>query len=158
MIGEHNKMATTTDDVIEFNSKSTEWSWLSNFWTSPIEVEGQVWPTVEHWFQGAEFITGDPELAERIRGCVSAAAAKKLGRTRSAGFRSDWNTVREEIMLQGLRLKFATGSELAGRLVATGSAELKEKAAWDSYWGSGRTGKGRNRMGALLMKVREELK
>ena len=143
--------------VIEFNSKSDEYGWLSNFWPVPIEVEGRVWPTVEHWFQGAKFLTGDPELAEKVRTCKTAAGAKKLGRTRSTGFRSDWNNVREEVMLQGLRLKFAAGNELAERLIATGSAELKEKAAWDSYWGTGRTGKGRNRMGALLMKVRQEL-
>jgi ribA/ribD-fused uncharacterized protein len=144
-------------EVVEFNSKSESWGWLSNFWPSPIEVDGQVWPTVEHWFQGAKFLTGDSELAERVRCAKTAGVAKKLGKTRSTGFRSDWNSVREEVMLKGLRLKFADGTELAERLVATGSAELKEKAAWDSYWGTGRTGKGRNRMGALLMQVRNEL-
>ena len=42
-------------------------------------------------------------------------------------------------------------------LIKTGNILLKEKSWWDSYWGTGRDGKGKNRMGYLLSIVRNEL-
>lgn len=141
--------------AICFHSKSAEFSWLSNFFRAPIRIDEQEYPTVEHWFQSQKF--SDGLLQENIRLTPSPAMAKKLGRTRHASFRSDWDLVKEEIMLQGLRAKFTQHSDLRTRLLKTGSVNLQEQASWDSYWGSGRTGKGKNRMGHLLMKVRDEL-
>ncbi len=37
-------------------------------------------------------------------------------------------------------------------------AELVEHTANDAYWGDGGDGNGKNRLGSLLMKVREELR
>ena len=42
-------------------------------------------------------------------------------------------------------------------LIKTGILVLREKSWWDSYWGTGRDGKGKNRMGYLLSIVRNEL-
>ena len=60
-------------------------------------------------------------------------------------------------MLQGLRLKFAI-PELAEKLLATGEAELIEGNSWgDTTWGVYKD-IGENRLGKLLMQVRQELK
>jgi len=141
--------------IIQFNSKSKEYCWLSNFFIFPMIVDDKEYRTVEHWFQSQKFT--DPILQENIRLTPSPSMAKKLGRTRHASFRTDWDCVKEEIMLKGLRAKFDQNVFLRTQLLATGTAELEEQAPWDSYWGSGRTGKGKNRMGHLLMKVRTEL-
>ena len=98
--------------------------------------------TVEHYFQAQKF--HDPILQETIRTAATAASAKKLGRTRSPHFRTDWEAVKEEIMLE----------QLGDLLKSTGTITLKEKAFWDGYWGTGRTGNGKNRMGVLLEQVR----
>jgi hypothetical protein len=62
-------------------------------------------------------------------------------------------------MLDLVRTKFAPGSTLAEWLMATHPAELQEGNWWgDQYWGvSLTTGKGQNRLGEILMEVREEL-
>jgi predicted NAD-dependent protein-ADP-ribosyltransferase YbiA (DUF1768 family) len=66
-------------------------------------------------------------------------------------------------MLQGLRLKFAI-PELAEKLLATGDAELIEGTTWhDNTWGNCSCPQcenipGENRLGKLLMQVREEIK
>ena len=140
---------------IHFNSKTNEWSWLSNFFLSPMILQEKDYPTVEHWFQSQKFTT--PELQEKIRLCSSAAQAKKLGRTRDSTFKSNWDAIKEEILFEGLKAKFTQNSVLRGLLLKTDSEELIEHSPWDSYWGSGRLGKGKNRMGYLLMKLRSEL-
>jgi len=141
-------------EPVRFSSK-TGIKELSNFYPAPIDIEGVQWPTVEHFFQAQKF-PGDPVLQEKIRGAATPASAKRLGRTRSPHFRSDWEQVKESVMLQGLRAKFSEGA-LRATLKATGTAELVEAAAWDSYWGTGRNGKGLNRMGAALAQVRSEI-
>ena len=115
-----------------------------------------MWPTVEHYFQAQKF-PGDPTLQERIRGLPTPAGAKRVGRTKSPHFRADWDAVKEDIMLAGLRAKFAQNPSLALILKGTGDAQLREKSASDSYWACGPNGCGRNRMGWLLHTVRKEI-
>ena len=138
---------------IEFSSKSQQYSEFSNFHSAPFTLEGALWPTVEHYFQAQKFI-GDPQLQERVRLAPTPASAKKLGRTRSPFFPANWDSIKEEVMLKALTAKFSQNPELDALLKSTGTATLKEKAFWDSYWGTGRTGKGKNRMGVLLEHVR----
>jgi N-glycosidase YbiA len=140
---------------IHFNSKSKEWCWLSNFFLSPMVLQEKEYATVEHWFQSQKFT--NPELQEKVRLAATAAQAKKLGRTKNSSFRSNWDSVKEEILYTGLKAKFEQNGLLQTLLLKTGSEELIEQSPWDSYWGSGRTGKGKNRMGFLLMKLRLEL-
>lgn len=118
-------------------------------------IRDKEYPTVEHWFQSQKFT--DSELQEKIRGCSTPTQAKRLGRTRHETFLTSWDEKKEEIMLEGLRAKFTQNSLLKESLLKTGSALLEENASWDSYWGIGKSGKGKNRMGYLLMKVRDEL-
>lgn len=85
------------------------------------------------------------------------ANAKKLGKKRDPSFRSDWDLLRDDVMLRGLRAKFTQNPDFAARLLATRQEPLIEQSPWDSYWGSGRSGNGKNKMGLLLQQVREEL-
>jgi ribA/ribD-fused uncharacterized protein len=139
--------------TIEFNSKSPQYSEFSNFHPAQFVLDEHNWATVEHYFQAQKF-PGDEPLFEKIRTASSPAAAKRLGKTRSTHFRTDWNEVRESIMLKALTAKFEQNPDLAALLKSTGTAILKERSPWDSYWGTGRTGKGQNRMGYLLSQIR----
>ena len=141
--------------AIEFSSKSATYSEFSNFHAAPFVIDGQTWPTVEHFFQAAKF-PGNP-LQEQIRIAKTPQQAKKLGRTRTPAFRTDWETVKESVMETALKAKFTQNPSLLQLLKETGQAELREKAFWDSYWGTGRNGKGRNRMGYLLQTLRNNL-
>jgi N-glycosidase YbiA len=142
--------------AIEFSSKSAQYSEFSNFHASPFTLKDKKWPTVEHYFQAQKF-PGDPEFQEKIRLALTPASAKKMGRTRSPHFRSDWEAVKEDIMREALQAKFRQNPALATLLHSTGTAPLKEKAFWDNFWGTGRTGNGKNRMGILLEQLREQM-
>lgn len=86
--------------------------------------------------------------------------AKRRGR--SVKLRPDWEEVKEEVMLEGLRLKFRI-PEFREGLRATQSAILIEGTTWhDNEWGNCTCEKckdipGKNKLGKLLMKVRSEL-
>lgn len=61
-------------------------------------------------------------------------------------------------MMYGLRKKFAAHDDIRQSLLMTGNATLVEHTKNDSYWGDGGDGTGKNRLGILLMQLREELR
>lgn len=61
-------------------------------------------------------------------------------------------------MLEALRAKFYQHTDLRDVLVGTGNRELAEHTKSDKQWADGGDGKGKNMLGILLMKVRDELK
>ena len=61
-------------------------------------------------------------------------------------------------MLRGVRCKFKTHPELRELLIATGDELLVERSPIDFYWGCGEDGSGLNRLGAILMEIRAELR
>ena len=80
---------------------------------------------------------------------------------RSVPLRIDWEDIKEKVMLDLLRLKFTKGSLLANYLDETGDATLIEGTTWhDRFWGVCNCekcqGQGKNMLGTLLMRVREE--
>ena len=61
-------------------------------------------------------------------------------------------------MKELLMAKFSQNEDLKKKLLDTGDATLIEGNTWgDKYWGVCK-GVGKNRLGELLMEVREELK
>ena len=130
-----------------------EHAFLSNFWPSPLTLDGITYPTVEHAFQAAKAI--DPLERQRIAALPTPGAAKRAGR--KVAIRPDWEQVNVAIMEDLVRRKFAD-PELAGKLLATGDEELIEGNTWnDRFWGVCR-GVGRNELGKILMRVRAELR
>ena len=78
--------------------------------------------------------------------------------------REDWEEVKDEIMYKVVLTKFSQHRNLREKLLSTGDAELIEGNCWrDRYWGvypeNGEVDKdGLNKLGKILMRVREELK
>lgn len=143
-----------SDEPIYFYSKTMAFWGLSNFSPPGVEVEGEFWPTIEHFFQAQKF--NDREVRERIRRASTPKEARALGQSRSFAIRPDWDTVREEVMLKALRLKFAV-PKARDLLLSTGTRTLIESSPFDYFWACGQDGTGQNRLGQLLMLVRKEL-
>lgn len=144
--------------VIRFHGASHEhYGWLSNFSPWEIVVNGQCWPSVEHFYQAMKF-PHDPERQQRIRRARSALKAKQLAWKQTAQPRSDWDEVKDGVMRKALAAKFSQHEELQQKLLATGDEELVEHSAKDSYWGDGGDDSGTNRLGELLMELRARLR
>lgn len=129
--------------------------YLSNYYPSPINLEGREWATVEHYYQAAKSL--DPDYAERIRLAPSADEAKRLGNSPECPLRPDWSEYKLTAMRQALEAKFTQHPELRASLLATGSATLHENSRKDYYWGIGADGSGASTLGKLLMELRTRL-
>lgn len=129
------------------------YSFLSNFSRVDIELDGTIYPTLEHAFQAAK--TDVPAEREMIRTLGNPQWARNRGKT--VTLRSGWDAVKLDVMRDLLRQKFRN-PKLAAQLLATGEAHLFEGNWWgDTYWGTV-NGKGQNHLGRLLMAVRNELR
>lgn len=135
-----------------------EYDFLSNFYPSPFEWHGVHYPTVEHFFQAAK--ADNQEDFEMVLREPNPGGAKHAGR--NVQLRSDWEEIKDDVMLTALRQKFAI-PELRKKLLATGDEGLIEGNTWhDCYWGVCSCprcgGNGKNHLGQLLMKVRNEIR
>jgi ribA/ribD-fused uncharacterized protein len=115
-----------------------------------------LWPTSEHYFQAQKFV--NESHAEDIRKAKSPMIAARMGRDRSKKLRKDWESVKDQVMLKAVRAKFEQHPELAETLLGTGEAQIIEHTANDRYWGDGGDGTGKNMLGKILVRVREELR
>lgn len=144
----------------EIKGFSGQYRFLSNFFMVEISDETRTYKSVEHYFQSHK--TLDLRDSNWIASQPSCAKAKQAGGPHGLDGhkitkRENWEAIKEDVMLTGLRLKFAH-PHLRGALLDTGDAYLEETNTWtDTYWGVYR-GKGKNRLGHLLMQVREELR
>ena len=135
-----------------------EYAFLSNFYPSPIPVQFDEdiiinAPTVEHLFQYMKTQSDEEGIA--ILQAQTPGQAKRLGR--KCHLRKDWEEIKDEVMYRSLKYKFEI-PELRELLLATDNEELIEGNYWnDTYWGIC-NGIGQNKLGKLLMKVREEIR
>jgi hypothetical protein len=142
--------------TIRFFSKSESYREFSNFAPFPIEIDGAIWPSVEHYYQAQKF--ADPALQEKIRTAKKPVIAKSLAAKYRQGARADWNEAKDAVMERAVRAKFAQHEALRALLLATGEEPLAEAAPIEYYWGVGEDGTGQNKLGLLLMHLRAELR
>ena len=130
-----------------------EHRFLSNFHQGhPFDWQGKRWTTAEHAYQAAK--CRHAHDAEAIRLLPTPGEAKRAGRT--VALRPDWEDRKLGVMEDILECKF-TAPVLREKRLATGNAPLIEGNRWnDTYWGVCR-GRGENRLGRLLMSLRENL-
>jgi len=140
---------------IKFYRVNEEYGCFSNFAPYSIRLDGKVWPTTEHYFQAQKF--SDVSYQEKIRKEESPMVAAQMGRDRKQKLRRDWDSVKDGVMLEALRAKFTQHDDLREQLLQTGNARLIEHTANDAYWADGGDGRGKNRLGELLMQLRSEL-
>ena len=143
---------------INFYNRGEPYYEFTNFYETMIEIDGKDWLTTEHYFQAQKFV--GTRLVETIRMLERPRQAFDLSRDPrySRWRRSDWEEVKEDVMYKALQAKFTQHRELGRRLLETKDRKLVEHSPYDSYWGDGGDGSGKNRLGLLLMRLREEMK
>lgn len=141
--------------TIYFYAVSAPYGEFSNFALYPIRLKGQTWPTSEHYFQAQKFT--DATYRNKIRKARSPMKAAEMGRSRRIRIRPNWDHMRDQVMYEALKAKFSQHPELKALLLSTGDHRLVEHTTLDSYWGDGGNGKGQNKLGKLLMRLRTSL-
>lgn len=143
-------------DVVNFYSVSDPYGEFSNFAQYPIVLDGERWPTSEHYFQAQKF--EDVSYRQKIRKTSSPMQAARMGRDRKQKLRRDWESAKVGIMRSAVRAKFTQHGELRALLLSTGDAKLVEHTENDDYWGDGGDGSGQNMLGRILMQLRSEIR
>jgi ribA/ribD-fused uncharacterized protein len=157
--------------ILYFARDRAAFGFLSHFHPSPISLDGEVWPTVEHYYQAQKSF--DLSYRAAIKAVTHPGMAKRLAappgaprrisqqswfRRNGVSPRSDWHVVKLDVMRRADRAKFEQNPELRGLLIATDEAELIEDSPLEPYWGIGPDGRGLNWAGRVLMDVRAALR
>ena len=144
---------------------------LSNFHECPIKDKGRTFNSAEQMYQFCKAKEhGDMKAMAAIMLCNTAKAAKEEGKNIHVPLGNDPDGLKrrhESIMDNVLRCKFEQNQHLQIALKQTGDKVLYEANEHDDYWGTGvglrdkalfqKTKRGENKLGQLLMHLRNEL-
>lgn len=126
-----------------------EFEFLGNFYECDIEMDGLVYPSVEHAFQASRTFN----MLDRasIRDVKTPIMAKNLGE--KIATRDDWDSVKLDLMFSLLEKKFEL-KELRRKLLST--KDLQIVSNYDIFWGK-IDNVGENNLGNMLMKIRNDI-
>ena len=156
-----------SDNAVMFYGRD---SFLSNFYPCNFSIQAKHFCTVEQYFQFQKACAVDnKEVAEMIMKNKNPSEQHRLGRRLAIG-EAVWNNETAiEVMETALEAKFSQNEDLKKMLLATGDRLLIECNKYDKFWSNGlslhdvnastrRMWKGKNALGDVLIKIRENLK
>lgn len=138
--------------IKEFQGK---YRWLSNFTPVEVELEGIIYPSVEHAYMSAK-----SDIKEWKEFCANGnntpGQVKKASRNLALTY--DWNDKKLGIMKELLIQKY-NKEPFKSLLKETGDLYIQEGNNWnDKFWGIClKTNKGENNLGKLIMEIRNIL-
>ena len=118
---------------------------------------GRVWQTSEHAYQASHFFETAPELVEQIFQANSAHEAYKLAKANTDRAPENWDEKKVTIMEDIIRHKLEQNPYILHKLRQTGGLLIVEDSPKDDFWGWGPKRDGRNELGKIWMKLRDEL-
>jgi ribA/ribD-fused uncharacterized protein len=147
-----------TIDVIKVHTEDSvrgffdEYRFLSNYHLCEVVYEGLTYSSAEGAYQAAKT---EDEYTKTIFQTLAPLECKRKGK--SFRLRKGWEKMKERVMHDVVRDKFTRNLDLREKLLETGSKYLEETNYWgDAFWGVCE-GKGKNKLGEILMKVRKEI-
>ncbi len=152
-------MSAATPIKIYFYKVDAPYGCFSNFSPHPIELAGQKWATVEHYYQAHKFLgTEFEDLMPQIHAAPTPELAAKIGRNPKYQPHLNWDSGKCAVMYDAVLQKFSTHPDIQQILLDTIDAEIIEDSPVDYFWGCGVERTGINHLGRILMQVRADLK
>ncbi|KAG0052314.1 hypothetical protein BGZ83_002753 [Gryganskiella cystojenkinii] len=154
---------------LPFYEKDAPWYVLTNFAQDLAFTcidSMRRYETTEHYFQANK--CSNIQDLEKVKNAPTPREAFQAAKE-SSSLCWYWETqcrcgliFKEEVMFKALLLKFSLDQGPSNRraryeLLSTGNCQLVEQSWRDPYWGTGQDGKGMNRLGYLLERVRRVL-
>ena len=148
--------------TLKFYKLKDPGGYMSNFYRARFFIYNRWWDTCEHAYQAQKCV--DPTEYDAIHQAKKANDARLLGQ--KVKMREHWDNIhKDRVMEECVRAKFLQHKDIRDQLMATGDEELVEDSVQnsdpahrDAFWGNGPDGTGKNMLGKILMKIREELK
>ena len=146
------------DEDALFISRSDEVEILGTHSLYAFDLEGESWPSVEHYYQAMKFQQSSPAQYAKIREAKTAKQARRLGRTRFSSIRKDWAELKRVVMTRAVYTKCRSHELVAQVLLDSGDRKILENSQYDYFWGCGRDRRAENTYGKVLMDVRAKLR
>jgi len=164
------------EDFVYFWKHETEpieetFACFSQWYPSAFVVDGVSYICAEQYMMAEKAIVfNDKNTIEKILQATEPARIKKLGREVRNFVPEQWGKLSEEVVLKGNLHKFGQNRRLLGILLSTANKTLVEASPYDKIWGIGMTAdiadrhgyphawKGQNKLGFILMEVRDILR
>lgn len=120
-------------------------------------VDGEFYHGPEQYFQQQKSVGTPDETAvkEKMKQVTDPDKAFTIGRIFK--MRSDWEDVKEDVMMKIVHQKYLQQEDLRELLLQTEGHLLVQMKPTDPFWGTGSDGKGENKMGVVTMNVRSSL-
>ncbi len=145
----------TSGEIIGFYPR--EFYVFDNFSAFQVDWNERSWPTSEHAYHAGKFIDAAPEIVELIFNARSPHDALKIATEYKSRRREDWDEVKIGHMEEICRLKMQQNSYVYEKLLLSGDMEIVEDSPKDDFWGWGINRDGRNELGKIWMRLRDEL-
>ncbi len=133
--------------------------YFSPYTAHAIEVNGMLYPTVEHAFQCRRYV--DTDVMEEIRTAASPTKAWEISARYKhltvEGFKENKITIMKELM----NAKVVQHKDVARALIESGTLQIVKHITTgppaDGFWDDGEDGKGLNHIGRIWMEIRDEI-
>jgi len=144
-----------TNEPVLFYEK--EFYFCSNFSSFEVVFQGETWKTSEYAYQAAKF--EDKKIREEIKNARSSHDAMKLAKiVYKDKERKDWPDIKLQVMEDIVRAKLSQHFYVQKKLLQTGNREIIENSPKDDFWGWGPNKDGKNHLGKIWMKLRDEFR
>jgi len=151
-----------TNRCVAFSKTKESFGGFSNMSTEyPLEVNGVVFPTSEHFYQCMKYVD-QLEVQKEILGEKNPLLMKNKQKKHRGLIRKDWDELKEIIMEITVHLKLVSHWVKFGNLlVESGEREIVEISKKDSFWGMTPQASnseilvGENKLGGILVRFRE---
>ncbi len=135
--------------------------YFSPYTAHAIEIDGVIYPTLEHAYQCARYT--DNKIIEEIRGAQSPVIAWEIS-SRYKNFQIPEFTDSEyklRVMKDLTRMKAEQHADVRRALLDSGDMKIVKHIVSgppaDGFWDDGEDGSGFNHIGKIWMEIREEL-
>ena len=157
-------------DAVFFHKPEEPYGFLSNWYPSPFELDGERFSSVEQFIMFRKCcLFADTDMQVAVLSTDNPAKQQEIGRSAPWYNEKIWGGVRQVVAFRGLMAKFSQNKELGQQLLDTGNAVLVECAGSDRVWACGlhlddedrldaSKWRGTNVLGYALMEVREAIR
>jgi len=145
---------TRLEEALAFSRFDRE-SPFSTVGAYPFELEGQIWPSAEHYYQASKY-AGRP-YAQTIAQAPSAEEAYRLGNRWFKRKVPEWKSRRKLMMTRALYRIVNEHPAIKQALLDTEEQLLIETSLYGHYWGVGRDQRGENTLGKIWMDIRQKI-
>ena len=136
-----------------------EYNFLSNFYSCLVCYDTLPFPSSEHAYMFAKLDQthlSDLEIGNIYDSVFKMTSPEVKNWGGSIDIRFDWESIKYDTMATIVFDKFSRNVDLRNKLLLTGDKHIEELNNWsDVYWGVDVNKGGQNKLGKILMKVRE---